>query len=64
MTRIRAFLLRKLLRIHTDTDVAIVSVVGGAPVITHGIAQGDVQNTAQRWVAIVCPTWVPSERVH
>lgn len=34
--RIKAWLLRKLLDLKADSDVAIVSVLGHEPVITHG----------------------------
>lgn len=57
-TRIRAWLLRRLLDLKEDTDVAIVSVLGHEPVITHGVwyrkritmASPDAETYTSRWV--------------
>lgn len=53
--RLRAWLLRRLLGLKLDTDVAIVSVIGHEPVITHG-------EYVRRKARIA--EWPYSERVH
>jgi hypothetical protein len=53
--RIRAWLLRRLLGLKADTDVAIVSVLGHEPIVTHGTYVRPTHRVGE---------WPYSERVH
>lgn len=64
MRRIRVYLLRRLLNLRANDDVAIVSIVDGLPIVTHGYATADAETTAHKWIMVVTPSWSPSEYIH
>lgn len=58
-TRLKAWLLRRLLDLHEPTDVAVVSIIEHEAVITHGTLVPRMQ-----WAQTAAPTTYRSGWIH
>ena len=71
MNRLKAWLLRRLLSLDKDGDVAIVLHINHATYIQRGIGRlgasepsaSDIEEQAHRWVSVVPPSW-SGDHVH